>query len=45
VRIGLGQEGELAAETLLRLLDGATATPMQILLPVELKARGTTGKP
>jgi LacI family transcriptional regulator len=45
VRIPLGQEGELAAETLLRLLDGATTTPMQILLPVELKARGTTDKP
>lgn len=45
VRIPVDKEGELAAETLLRLLVGAPATPLQILLPVELMMRGTTAKP
>jgi len=43
VRVPLRFEGELAAETLLGLLDGKTSAPTQLLLPVELMRRGTTG--
>lgn len=45
VRIPLRREGELAAETLLRILGGDPSTPVQVLLPVELMERGTTGRP
>lgn len=45
VRIALRQEGELAAETLLKLLEVGPTSPVQILLPVELMARGTTSPP
>jgi len=42
VRVPLRREGELAAETLLGLLDGGSSVPTQLLLPVELMRRGTT---
>lgn len=43
VRVPFRREGELAAETLLRVIQGEQDTAMQILLPVELIRRGTTG--
>jgi LacI family transcriptional regulator len=43
VHVPLRREGELAAETLLRVIKGQTDSAMQMLLPVELMRRGTTG--
>ncbi len=42
IHVPLRREGELAAEMLLRVIEGQQDTAMQILLPVELMRRGTT---